>query len=76
MNITAKADAKGLPYAKLSELRENEIVRLDEGFTCIGPGHVKLYKEAGELAFKCSAGHHFIRGQADDGETCIGIYKV
>lgn len=68
-------DVNGRPYAKLSELRAGDYIELDEGFDCHGKGLAQLSKDDGRLFFPCSEGHHYLDGQADDGEHCVGVYK-
>lgn len=58
-------DSKGQPWAKLSELREGHIIKLDDGFTCHKAGLTSLVKDSGgNLAFQCDEGFHSIAGQA------------
>ncbi len=74
----ATHDKQGRAYAKLSELKAGDEIELDDGFTCASAGK-KIVKETPYgLAFDCSEGDgsHTISGQADDGEHCIGIYKI
>lgn len=67
-------DTNGRPWAKLSELKAGDYVELDAGFDCAKPGKVKVWEIGGSKCFCCYHGWHFIDGQADDGEHCIGIY--
>jgi hypothetical protein len=67
-------DKAGRPYAKLSELKAGDVVELDGDFTCRAAGKARLFERDGNLYFDCSEGGHNIRGQADDGEHCMGIY--
>lgn len=70
-------DINGRKYAKLSALKVGDKVELDDGFTCHKAGIVEIIKsDIGKLGFKCSAGFHEISGQADDGEHCVGVYRV
>jgi hypothetical protein len=66
-------DKNGNPWAKLSELKAGDVVQLDESFDC-AQGHVALYQSAEGLYFDCSHGAHYLAGQADDGEYCVGVY--
>ena len=77
-------DIDGRPYAKLSELKAGDKVELYDGFDCHAPGIVELEVDAnGRLFFFCveqdtgmnDAQHHYIDGQADDGEHCVGVYR-
>jgi hypothetical protein len=70
-------DINGRPWAKLSELKEGDMIEVDGGFDCIiGGTKQTLTLQRGILGFECLSGHHDIAGQADDCEHCIGIYKV
>lgn len=68
-------DTNGRPWAKLSELEAHRLVELDGGFTCHKAGPVTLYQDEVGLYFECEDGRHYVSGQADDGEHCVGIYK-
>lgn len=71
------SDISGRPYAKLSQLKAGDTVELDSGFTCRMEGSVELQADTkDELFFVCDDGKHYVSGQADDGEHCVGIYKV
>lgn len=72
----ATHDTNGVEWAKLSELKPYELVKLDGSFTCRSAGKARLSSDAGGLYFKCSEGKHYISGQADDGDHCIGIYRL
>lgn len=71
-------DVHGHEYAKLSQIKPGIIVQVDNGFTCIGHWQKRIVEqdEDGRLWIKCKSGHHYLDGQADDGEHLIGIYKV
>lgn len=68
-------DANGREYLKLSEAKMGMKVELDNGFTCAS-GVVELDDDFLGIHFKCDQGFHYIDGQCDDGEHCVGIYKV
>lgn len=73
-------DANGRPYLKLADAKQGMIVELDEGFTCRVAGKAMLFHDcvrggAEGIYFMCKEGSHFIRGQADDGIHCVGIYS-
>lgn len=71
------ADNNGRPWAKLSELKADDAIELDEGFTCRSTRFATVFKdEDGDLYFRCSHGKHFLSGQAADGKHCVGIYKA
>ena len=73
----AIADVNKRPYAKLSELYEGASVQVDDGFDCAEAWAIKLVgKDDKGLFFDCNEGKHYLDGQADDGEHCVGIYKV
>lgn len=70
-----RADTNGRHYAKLSEVKAGDAVELDAGFTCMKAGKYEVHAdEAGSLYVICADGHHYIDGQADDGEHLIGVY--
>jgi hypothetical protein len=69
-------DSHGTEWAKLSELKPYEMVRLDGGFTCSPAGKARLSQDESGLFFQCRDGKHYIAGQADDGEHCVGIYRL
>lgn len=78
-------DTYGRPWAKLSGLREGDRIELDDGFTCHDAGIVELKRDDDGLYFECAGPedepdsvdkpcHHYLDGQADDGEHLVGIY--
>ena len=67
-------DINNRPYAKLSTLSIGDTVELDSGFTCCAGKRVLFANEKQDLYFECTEGRHFLFGQADDGEHCVGIY--
>lgn len=81
-------DKFGRPYAKLSELKAGDWAELDDGFTCAPAGPVLLQADdKGKLYFACCGEHdhdegieanerHYVAGQADDGEHCVGVYII
>ena len=69
-------DKQGRPWAKLSQLRDGDRVELDGGFICIDAGIVQIMSRPSGLAFRCAHGHHYLSGQADDGEHLVGVYSV
>lgn len=70
-------DASHRPYAKLSELKPGDEIELDDDFTCHKRGIVTIKARTdGVLYFNCDEGEHRLDGQADDGEHCIGVYKL
>lgn len=68
-------DKNGCSYLKLSEAKQG-LVELDDDFTCREAGLAMLFADENGLYFMCEKGKHHIKGQADDGEHCIGIYEV
>lgn len=70
-------DKNGREYAKLSQLQVGDEIELDAGFTCrgTGPTFVRLDKHD-QFYFLCNEGHHVLKGQADNGEDLIGVYKL
>lgn len=68
-------DVHGNAYAKLSELKEGDFVLIDGGFSCLSQGKAQVRADdSGRLFIPCSSGNHYLDGQADDGEHCVGIY--
>lgn len=71
------ADREGRSYAKLSEVKAGDILETDEGFTCVPKGtHLVMKHPQLGYFINCTKGQHYIDGQADDGETLIGMYHV
>lgn len=70
-------DRNNRPYLRLSDLGPNTVVEFDNGFSCLRPYSRQLvnYDDDGAFVF-CDEGKHYLHGQADDGEHCIGVYKV
>jgi hypothetical protein len=67
-------DTNGRPWAKLSQLQAGDRVEVDGGFDeCFEAGSVHTLNDKLAIKGNCGAYH---RLQADDGEHCIGIYKV
>jgi hypothetical protein len=70
-------DTKGRTWAKLSLLKAGDVVELDSGFKCRAAGRADVHNDGqGGLYFRCAHGHHYLRGQADDGEHLVGVYAV
>src|SRR5581483_12175137 len=69
-------DTDGKPWAKLSQVKAGDFLIADGGFPCIKQG-ARLQVQAdgaGDLFVPCAEGPHLLDGQADDGETIIGLY--
>lgn len=70
-------DINGVEYAKLSETKEGDVLRCDEGFPCMKPAERIVSKRAdGTLWVPCRSGMHDLDGQCDDGDHIVGMYKV
>lgn len=69
-------DKHNVPYAKLSMLRAGDKIRLDSGFTCIEASETSVCSDKDGLFFHCAEGHHYLSGQADNGEDCVGVYRA
>ena len=73
-------DLNGNDYAKFSDLKDGETVKIDSGFECRREGKVVLMQtDEGRLFFLCDEGKHFLDGQLADEPTddsLIGIYKL
>ena len=67
-------DKQGRPWAKLSELKPGDTIELDAGFSCAHLGPREIVKDARGFYFICAQGSHYLDGQADDGEHCVGVY--
>jgi len=68
-------DKQGRPYAKISELKAGNRIKVDGDFTCLAPWTEHEVKQDDDgLYVSCKEGKHHLKGQADDGEHCIGIY--
>lgn len=68
-------DKQGRPYAKMSELKAGDVVEIDGDFTCMKPWTKQpVQNDKDGLFLECEEGHHYLSGQADDGEHCVGVY--
>lgn len=67
-------DAQGRAYAKLNELKVGDVIELDDGFDCKEMGTCRVCKDEQGLYFICSEGHHYLDGQADNGNDLVGVY--
>lgn len=75
--MTSNHSTDGREWAKLSALKEGDRVEIDGGFTCMAAGARLVKKDKdGELYLDCEDGGHYLDGQADDGEHCIGIHPA
>jgi hypothetical protein len=70
------ADKNGRQWAKFSELKDGQTVEVDGGLTCREAGPAQIHSDAEGLYFECNLGRHYVDGQVDDGEHCVGIYPV
>lgn len=64
---------------KLSELRPNDLLRADGGFTCIPAGAILVVKhQNGALGVPCNCGFHNLEGQVsyDDWDTLVGFTRA
>lgn len=63
-------------YIKTADATPGVKVRTDGGFTCIGPGAVRVIQEdALGRFFRCREGHHYLDGQVED-DHLIGLTEV
>lgn len=70
-------DKQGREYARLSQLKEGDTIQVDGDFTCINPWEkLTVGRDKSGLFIPCRDGGHHLAGQADDGENCVGVYKV
>jgi len=65
-------------YAKLSDVKAGDKLIADSGFTCIGANEIVTVQadDDGHLFVPCDHGRHHLDGQADDGETLVGLFKA
>jgi len=77
--MSATHDKTGKPYAKLSETSAGDHLIADGGFDCLAAGR-RVLVEADDLGLfvACTKGrvHHYLDGQADDGEHMVGLYRA
>lgn len=83
VKVPLKLDAHGWPYARLSEVKEGDILCTDDGFPCMTENrhvvkrdHNPMKGTVSSLYITCKSGKHFLEGQADDGENLIGLYTT
>jgi flavorubredoxin len=67
-------DKDGREWVKLSNLKGGETVELDHRFTCHSPGKVTVLLDDDGLYFTCDEGQHYLEGQCDDDDHCVGVY--
>ena len=69
-------DKNGKPYAKLSDLKEGDVVIPDGGFDCMAKGdHRKIIADGDRLYVNCGKGQHFLDGQDDGDGYLVGLYR-
>jgi hypothetical protein len=70
-------DIQGRQYARLSDLKEGDIVQVDSSFTCLVPwNEYKVHTDiSSQLYIRCKMGRHYLDGQLED-EFLIGVYPV
>jgi len=77
MTTDRSTDKFNRPYARLSALKPGDIVQVDGDFDCIQPwSRVPVLRSSHGLYVPCDKGHHYLDGQADDGDSLIGVYHV
>ena len=76
-------DANGIAYARYSQLKPGDKVKVDAGFTCLPEGAVREVKRDGiseEFYIDCNDGMHLLDGQRSFEAGCedslVGIYPV
>lgn len=64
--------------AKVSEVKEGSLIRVDRAFTCVKPYTVHQVSRADDgLYFPCKEGRHYLSGQlSDDGMHYVGLDLV
>lgn len=72
----------GRPWAKSSELKPGDKLRLDDGFAETECGLednsvVSVERDNGGLYFNCHAGHHYLAGQLSkvDNDSLVGVWR-
>jgi hypothetical protein len=68
-------DVNGREYAKLSDLKEGDIVELDRDFSCMS-GIVEIFHSDDGLYFVCIYGRHYLIGQMEADGSLTGIYPT
>lgn len=63
-------------FVKLADLKDGDVVQLDDGFTCHSAGQCEVHDDGGRLYFRCSEGRHYLDGQCDEHGTCVGVIKL
>lgn len=66
-------DSHGNEYAKISQLMPGQKIWHDGGSPC-WRGHWSRLRYEDGFYFPCRRGRHYLSGQADNGEDCVGIY--
>lgn len=62
-------------FAKVSEIKAGDYIKVDGGFTCIKEGSKrKVCTNHKELCFRCSGGWHYLKAQITR-NIYVGIYK-
>jgi hypothetical protein len=71
-------DIQGRPWAKVSEVKNRSIVKMDDDFSCMMGGVNRIVQEDdGGLFVVCAEGHHYLNGQLSEDEThYVGVYHV
>lgn len=58
---------------KLSDLKVNDTIKVDSGFTCMYESLRYVYKNKDGLFVVCDEGHHYLNGQEDENGELVGI---
>lgn len=59
----------------INELKSGDEIELDNGFTCIDAGIVRVEKNDDGFYFYCEEGKHYLNGQCDKDRNLIGVIR-
>ena len=61
---------------KLSEIKVEDILVFDDGFTCLKHGEKSIVRQDNKgLYINCEEGKHYLEGQIDEEDNLIGLFK-
>lgn len=74
----ATHDLQGREYARIADVKTGDMLEDDGGFGCLDgvSKHVVQADMNGQLFIPCDEGQHYLDGQVDDGDHCVGLYPV
>jgi len=84
--MSEPTDVFGVAYATVKDTRVGDVLKTDDGFTCMEPGSLKVVKghdlnegDGEGLYIECDEGHHGLAGQYEpheDGDYYVGLYPI